>query len=107
MISDITWVTEGVLAGKGVVISLRDSGIPRKEFVDKIIDIALKSKIPYQLEVESSGGSDGNEIQNSPYPIDWCFIGAPEQNVHSPNEKVHKNDIDAMVSLYRVLMNKL
>jgi len=107
LISDITWVTEGVLAGKGVVISLRDSGIPRRVFVNKIIDIALKSKIPYQLEVESSGGSDGNEIQKSPYPIDWCFIGAPEQNVHSPNEKVHKNDIDAMVSLYRVLMKKL
>lgn len=107
LISDITWVTEGVLAGKGVVISLRDSGIPRRAFVNKIINIALKSKIPYQLEVESSGGSDGNEIQKSPYPIDWCFIGAPEQNVHSPNEKVHKNDIDAMVSLYRVLMKKL
>ena len=107
LISDITWVTEGVSAGKGVVISLRDSGIPRRAFVNKIINIALKSKIPYQLEVESSGGSDGNEIQKSPYPIDWCFIGAPEQNVHSPNEKVHKNDIDAMVSLYRVLMKKL
>jgi len=107
LISDITWVTEGVLAGKGVVISLRDSGIPRRAFVNKIINIALKSKIPYQLEVESSGGSDGNEIQKSPYPIDWCFIGAAEQNVHSPNEKVHKNDIDAMVSLYRVLMKKL
>ena len=107
LISDITWVTEGVLAGKGVVISLRDSGIPRRAFVNRIVDIALKSKIPYQLEVESSGGSDGNEIQKSPYPIDWCFIGAAEQNVHSPNEKVHKNDINAMVSLYRVLMKKL
>jgi putative aminopeptidase FrvX len=107
LISDITWVTKGVLAGKGVVISLRDSGIPRKEFVNKIINIASKSKIPYQLEVESSGGSDGNEIQKSPYPIDWCFIGAAEQNVHSPNEKVHKNDIDAMVNLYRLLMGKL
>ena len=107
LISDITWVTEGVLAGKGVVISLRDSGIPRRAFINKIINIALKSKIPYQLEVESSGGSDGNEIQKSPYPIDWCFIGAAEQNVHSPNEKVHKNDIDAMVSLYRVLIKKL
>ena len=48
LISDITWVTEGVLAGKGVVISLRDSGIPRKEFVDTIsvngnvLDIAFK-----------------------------------------------------------------
>ena len=72
-----------------------------------IIEIAKNSDIPYQLEVESSGGSDGNEIQSSPYPIDWCFIGAAEQNVHSPDEKVHKKDIKAMVSLYKLLMDKL
>ena len=61
----------------------------------------------FQLEVESSGGSDGNEIQKSPYPINWCFIGAPEQNVHSPNEKVHKSDIQAMLELYKYLMENL
>jgi len=107
LISDITWITEGVLEGKGVVISLRDSGIPRRSYVNEIIAIAKNSDIPYQLEVESSGGSDGNEIQNSPYPIDWCFIGAAEQNVHSPHEKVHKKDIKAMVGLYKLLMEKL
>lgn len=107
LISDITWITEGVLEGNGVVISLRDSGIPRRRYVNEIIEIAKNSDIPYQLEVESSGGSDGNEIQSSPYPIDWCFIGAAEQNVHSPDEKVHKKDIKAMVSLYKLLMDKL
>ena len=107
LISDITWITEGVKEGKGVVISLRDSGIPRRSYVNEIIAIAKNSDIPYQLEVESSGGSDGNEIQNSPYPIDWCFIGAAEQNVHSPDEKVHKKDIKAMVSLYKLLMERL
>lgn len=107
LISDITWITEGVLEGNGVVISLRDSGIPRRRYVNEIIAIAKNSDIPYQLEVESSGGSDGNEIQSSPYPIDWCFIGAAEQNVHSPDEKVHKKDIKAMVSLYKLLMDKL
>ena len=79
LISDITWVTEGVKAGKGVVISLRDSGIPRRSFVNKIITLAKSHNIHYQLEVESSGGSDGNEIQKSPFPLDWCFIGAPEK----------------------------
>jgi putative aminopeptidase FrvX len=107
LISDITWVTEGVEAGKGVAISIRDSGIPRREYVDKIIKIAKISNIPYQLEVESSGGSDGNELQKSPYPWDWCFIGAPEKHVHSAREKVHKNDIAAMLELYKVLMEKL
>ena len=69
--------------------------------------IAKKSKIPYQLEVEGSGGSDAKELQMSENPWDWCFIGAPEDNVHSPNEKVFKSDIKAMVELYKVLMDKL
>ena len=107
LISDITWVTSGVKHGKGVVISRRDSGIPRRSYVNKIIELAKESKIPYQLEVESSGGSDGNQLQKSPYPFDWCFIGAPEDNVHSPDEKVHKKDIQAMVDLYRYLMEHL
>ena len=107
LISDITWVTEGVFHGKGVAISLRDSGIPRRSYVNRIIEIAKKSKIPHQLEVEATGGSDGNALQRSPYPWDWCFVGAPESFVHSPNEKVHKKDIDAMVKMYEALMKKL
>ena len=107
LISDITWVTDGVKAGEGVVISLRDSGIPRRTYINKIVKLAKESNINFQLEVESTGGSDGNEIQKSPYPIDWCFIGAPEQNVHSPKEKVHKNDIQAMVDIYKYLMENL
>jgi putative aminopeptidase FrvX len=107
LISDITWVTEGVPPGNGVVISMRDTGIPRRTFVEKIISHARASGIPFQLEVESSGGSDGTEIQRMPYPIDWCFVGAPEDNVHTPDEKVHRKDIDAMQLLYRYLLEKL
>lgn len=107
LISDITWVTDGVPHGKGVAISLRDSLIPRKTYVDKIIAIAKKSKIPFQLEVEGSGGSDAKELQMSEYPWDWCFIGAPEDHVHSPDEKVFKKDIDSMVKMYKVLMENM
>lgn len=107
LISDITWVTEGVHAGKGVAISMRDSLIPRRAYVQKIIRIAQKSGIPFQLEVEGAGGSDAKELQRSDYPWDWCFIGAPEDKVHTPNEIVHKKDIESMVALYKVLMEKL
>ena len=107
LISDITWITKGIKHNKGVVISLRDSAIPRKIFLDSVIEIANKHKIKYQLEVESSGGSDGNEIQKSPYPIDWCFIGAAEDNVHTPIEKVHLNDIESMIEFYKILMREL
>lgn len=107
LISDITWVTDGVLPGKGVAISMRDRSIPRKQFVKKVIEIAKASNIPFQIEVEEYGGSDGKELQASPYPFDWCFVGAPEENVHSPDEKVHKKDIESMVELYKVLMKEL
>jgi len=107
LISDITWITDGIKHGNGCAISLRDSGIPRRSYVNKIISIAKRSNIPFQLEVEDAGGSDGNQLQGSSYPWDWCFVGAPEDNVHSPNEKVHKKDIDSMVNLYKELLEKL
>lgn len=107
LISDITWVTEGVHHGKGVAISMRDSGIPRKSYVNRIVSIARANDLMFQLEVEDAGGSDGNALQKSPYPFDWCFVGAPEDHVHSPDEKVHKDDIIHMVRLYRVLMESL
>ena len=107
LISDITWVTDGVKHGSGCVISLRDSAIPRRSYVNKIINISKKLNIPYQLEVEDAGGSDGNSLQKSEYPWDWCFVCAPEDYVHSPNEKVHKKDIYSMVNLYRELLKRL
>jgi len=107
LIADITWVTEGVKHSQGVTISMRDSGIPRRSYINKIIGLAKKSKIKFQLEVENAGGSDGNALQRSPYPFDWCFIGAPEDNVHSPNEKVHKADIQSMLDMYVYLMKNL
>jgi putative aminopeptidase FrvX len=107
LISDITWVTHGVVHGKGVAISMRDSGVPRKTYLNRIIDIARKSGIDFQLEVESAGGSDGTMLQKTDLPFDWCFIGAPEDNVHTPDEKVAKYDIMCMVELYKILMVEL
>jgi putative aminopeptidase FrvX len=107
LISDITWVTEGVRPGKGVALSLRDSLIPRKKFTDKIVALATTSGIPFQLEVEGSGGSDAKELQQAEYLWDWMFVGAPEDKVHTPDEKVHKKDIEAMIDMYKYLMNKL
>ena len=107
LVCDITWVTDGVAPGKGVVISLRDRNIPRKKFVDRIIQLARHHQIDHQLEVEGAGSSDGRELQISPYPMDWCFVGAPQLDPHSPAEKVHKQDIQSMIELYRQMMAEL
>lgn len=107
LVADITWVSDGIEPGKGVVISLRDRNIPRKLFIDRIIEIAKKRKVDFQLEVEGMGSSDGRELQVSPYPFDWCFVGAPQQNAHTPHEKVHKKDIASMLTIYQWLMKDL
>lgn len=104
LISDITWVTSGVKHGGGVAISMRDNGLPRRSFLNEIIQLANRSGVAYQLEVESAGGSDGGVLQKSDLPMDWCFIGAAEDNVHTPDEKVFKYDIMTMVELYKYLM---
>jgi putative aminopeptidase FrvX len=107
LISDITWISDGVHPGKGVAISMRDRNLPRRSYLDRIISIAKKRKVDFQLEVEGAGSSDGRELQTSPYPFDWCFVGAPEYAPHSPHEKVHKRDINSMIELYQWLMKDL
>jgi len=107
LIADITWVTDGVKHGEGVAISMRDSGIPRRSYLNKIIDIAKRKNIHFQIEVEGIGGSDGNSLQKSPYPWDWCFVGAPSDFVHTPDERVHKKDFADMINLHATLMREL
>jgi putative aminopeptidase FrvX len=42
LISDITWVTDGVKHGHGVAISMRDSWLPRRLYLNRIIALAKK-----------------------------------------------------------------
>ena len=86
---------------------MRDSFIPRKTYVNKIIDYAREAGVSFQLEVEAYGGSDGREIQMSPYLIDWCFIGVPQENPHTPIEKVAISDMESMFKLYQYLLQYL
>lgn len=107
LISDVTLVTKHIKHRKGVAISMRDRGIPRRSYVNRIIELAKEAGINFQLEVENAGGSDGNSLQSSSLLWDWCFVGPPEANYHRPGEKVHKRDIEAMRALYDLLIRKL
>lgn len=107
LISDISWISDGVNFGKGPVLTMRDSLIPRQSFVREIAALAKKNGCAFQYEVEASGGSDAKELQMAAYPWDWSFIGTPIDHVHSPDEKAHKKDLEGMIALYRLLMKKL
>jgi putative aminopeptidase FrvX len=107
IISDVTWSTEGVFPGSGPVVSLRDSRIPRRAYTQKIREILIQRRLPFQLEVEAHGGSDGTEIQQIPYPIDWCFIGPPSKHPHCSRESVNLNDARIFVSVLQALAEGL
>ncbi len=107
LVSDITWRTAGVVQGGGTAISMRDRGIPRRSFIKKVVGLAANSGARYQLEVEDEGSSDAKELQSSPYPIDWCFIGVPIDNVHTPDEIANLADLSDNVKLYSYLMAHL
>lgn len=94
VIVDTTFHTEGIKIGQGVVLSLKDRYLPSQRWVDIIKNILIKFNIPYQLEVEDYGSSDGTYIHRSPYPIDWCFLGIACMNNHTENEIIHIDDMN-------------
>jgi putative aminopeptidase FrvX len=107
LISDITWHTEHIRRGKGPAISLRDQFVPRQRFLDEIVALAGQSGLPYQIEIESGGSSDGGFVERSGLPMDWCFIGAPEEASHTPEEVVNFSDLEAMADLYVYLIDRM
>ena len=107
LIADLTWDTKHVKRGQGVAISLRDSSLPRQRFLDRILALAETSEIPFQREVESSGGSDGAGIDRSGVWVDWVFVGAPEKAPHTARERTHVGDLQGMAALLVYLVNGL
>lgn len=107
LISDVTWASDGIIPGEGVVISLMDRYLPRRSFIQKIIDLASVRKIRFQMEVEDDGSSDGGEIQRSPYPVNWCFIGPAGYHIHTPKEQINLQDVHQMNDIYQLLLLEL
>lgn len=107
LISDITWHTAHVHCGDGVAVSLRDRFVPRQRFLDRVLALAEASGIPFQREIESSGGSDGASIERSGVPMEWVFIGAPEKKPHTSVERVAISDLRGMADMLVALVNGL
>jgi putative aminopeptidase FrvX len=107
LISDITWHTEHVHRGRGPAVSLRDRLAPRQRFLDRVLQLAEASGIPYQREIESDGSSDGGVLERTGSPIDWCFVGAAQESPHTPREIVQWSDLEKMVELYVYLVERL
>ncbi|MEM0355881.1 MAG: M42 family metallopeptidase [Desulfurococcaceae archaeon] len=89
------WFTK---LGQGPAIKVVDgraaSGLitPRK-LVDKLIEIAEKYKIPYQIEVAAGGTTDASIINLNKEGVPAGTISIPARYIHSPVEIIDLRDL--------------
>ncbi len=107
LVSDLTWHTKHIKRGRGVAVSLRDGSLPRQAYLNRVLALAERSGIPFQREIESSGGSDGAGIDRSGVPMDWIFVGAPEKAPHTSRERVHTADLQSMAAMLIYLASEM
>lgn len=66
----------------------------------KLLDVAAKHKIPYQMEIAPGRtGTDADAIHDLKGGSAMAVIGIPNRYMHSPNEVVSLKDLDAAVKL--------
>ncbi len=85
--------------GEGVAIKINDQGsISNHGIVTFLKKLAKKHGIKSQLEILPFGGTDAAGMQRfGKGPV--CTFSVPTRYVHSPNEMIHKDDIEATISL--------
>lgn len=85
--------------GEGVAIKINDqASISNHGIVEFMKHLAAKHNIPYQLEVLPFGGTDAAAMQRfGKGPV--CTLSIPARYVHSPNEMIHKKDVEAAIAL--------
>jgi tetrahedral aminopeptidase len=83
----------------GVAIKINDAAsISNHGIVRFMKQLAVKNKIKHQMEILPFGGTDAMGMQQfGQGPV--CTLSVPTRYVHSPNEMVHKNDLEATVKL--------
>jgi len=75
------------------------SHISHPKLVQHLRQLAEREKIPYQLEILPRGGTDAGAIQRARGGVAAVTISVPTRYVHTVNEMVHPNDLEAAINL--------
>ena len=94
--------------GEGVVIAVGPN--IHKSVSDKLLNVAVESKIPYQMEaLPKRTGTDARAIQVAGTGVAAGLLSIPCRYMHTPNEEVSIADAESAVDLlieYLRLYNK-
>lgn len=86
--------------GQGAAIKFMDSSLLcHPKVVRHFQDLAERHAIPHQIEVLPAGGTDAGGIQRLHGGIPAFTLSIPTRYVHTVNETVHRDDVQASVDL--------
>ena len=86
--------------GEGTAIKFLDSSlICHPKLVEHFRKLAEKHKIKHQIEILPFGGTDAGAVQRLHGGIPSFTLSVPTRYVHTVNETVHEDDVDASVAL--------
>lgn len=86
--------------GQGTAIKVLDSSlICHPKVVAHFRRLAETNQIPYQLEVLARGGTDAGGVQRLHGGIPSFTLSVPTRYIHTVNETVHEDDLQASVDL--------
>lgn len=86
--------------GEGAAIKIMDSSlICHPKLVAHFRSLAEKHEIRHQLEILPAGGTDAGGVQRLHGGIPSFTLSIPTRYIHTVNETVHTEDMDACVAL--------
>jgi putative aminopeptidase FrvX len=86
--------------GKGVALKIMDrDSISHPKLIEHFQRIAEREGIPHQMEILPSGGTDAGGVQRLHGGIPVITLSVPCRYVHTPNEMVNENDVQAAIDL--------
>lgn len=91
---------EPMALGKGVALSLRESGgyVANREMYQRMKELCLENGIAYQNKT-SHGGTDASEFRIARAGIPSFSIGIPHRYIHTPSEIICEKDMDDVCRL--------
>ena len=86
--------------GKGAALKIMDGySISHPKLVEHFRQIAERENIPHQMEILPFGGTDAGGVQRLHGGIPAITLSIPCRYVHTPNEMVNAEDVQAAITL--------
>ncbi len=94
-----------VVLGKGPAIKVKDSGmIAHPRVRQMLVEAAVRSQVPYQMEVLVGGTTDAAAIQLVRSGVPSGALSVPCRYVHSPSEMVDASDVEHAIEMLTTLL---